>query len=122
MMLSNTIGGHLWLNHPLSQTAFSTLGFTYFLPVAKLLSGRARIGVCALSTSSPVLSDQSIGKAFPNLWFCHFNMKFGFGYLSFPLEILESITELALLHALFCSHQIIIYNFPSLLQSNMGVE
>lgn len=42
MMLSSTIGEHLGLNPLFSQTVFTTVGFTYFLPVAKLLSGKMR--------------------------------------------------------------------------------
>lgn len=39
----------------------------------------------------PVLSDLGIGKALPDPWFLHFYIKFGFGHLLFPLEILESM-------------------------------
>lgn len=40
VMLNNIVGEHLWLNLHDSETAFSTVVFSHFLHIARLLPGK----------------------------------------------------------------------------------
>lgn len=75
----------------LARLPLALLVLSHFLCITGSLSGRVDWHWVLSPTSSPVLSDRSMGKALPDLWLCHFHSKFGFGHLLFPLEILESM-------------------------------